>query len=377
MINVVFNLTGLLSKITGIGNYSLNIARELTINKEIKNFFFYGFTFSNELKINEENKINNFISNIRNIKGLYNIRRFISESFFKNKFPKGKNIIYHEPGVYCMQYPGIIVQTVHDLSWIKYPQYHPIERVRYLNKHFEKKLNQVTRVITDSEFIKREIVKTFNINHELITTIPLGASNLFRKKNYDETRNVMNKYGLKHGMYWLVVGTIEPRKNIQLAVNSYSKFGNKIKNLFPLVIVGTDGWHTKTIEDLIYKGENKEYIKRLGFVVNEELSMLYSGAKALIYTSIYEGFGLPLIEAMSCGIPVIGVNTSSAFEIIKDAGIIVDPYDVDQLHSQMLKLLEDDFHYSDLCIKAFQRSLNFSWQKCALETINVYKKISK
>jgi alpha-1,3-rhamnosyl/mannosyltransferase len=272
-----------------------------------------------------------------------------------------------------MDAPTVI--TAHDLSWIRYPEMHPAQRVAIMNRYFEKALYQASAVITDAEFVKQEIVDVFGIAPEKITAIPLGVESMFRPLSSDETRAVLSSHGLEHGRYFLTVGTLEPRKNLSLAIRAYSALPESIRKLYPLVVIGMKGWHSAEIERLISPLAQAGYLRQLGYVPREDLAVLMAGATALIYPSIYEGFGLPPLEAMACGTPVICSNVSTLPEVVGDAGILIDPSDEVGLRERMYALTEDKKLWADLSSRARERSLRFTWKNCAQRTIDVYKSV--
>jgi alpha-1,3-rhamnosyl/mannosyltransferase len=198
---------------------------------------------------------------------------------------------------------------------------------------------------------------------------------MFRPLSSDETRAVLSSHGLEHGRYFLTVGTLEPRKNLSLAIRAYSALPESIRKLYPLVVIGMKGWHSAEIEKLIAPLERSGYLRPLGYVSREDLATIMAGATTLIYPSIYEGFGLPPLEAMACGVPVICSNVSSLPEVVGDAGILIDPRDETGLREHLHAITEDKKLWVDLSMRARERSLRFTWKNCAQQTIEVYKNV--
>jgi alpha-1,3-rhamnosyl/mannosyltransferase len=182
-------------------------------------------------------------------------------------------------------------------------------------------------------------------------------------------------FGLQAGQYILSVGTLEPRKNLTTAIKAYARLPETIRQDMPFVIAGMKGWRTdgldKEVAALIEKGQ----IRRLGYVPDEALPALYSGARAFVYPSLYEGFGLPPLEAMACGTPVIVSNRSSLPEVVGDAGLKVEALDVDGLAGAMNQVIEDDVLRASLRQRGMERAKGFSWRRCAEETLAVYRKV--
>jgi len=280
--------------------------------------------------------------------------------------------VYHEPNFLALDFDGPLVLTVHDLSWIRYPHTHPQERVRAMHKYFEPSLRRANIVLTVSEFVKREVIEVFGIEPSTIRAIPNGLDPVFRPRSEHEARPVLAKHGLEYARYLLSVGTLEPRKNLERTVQAYSTLPAQLRARFPLVIVGATGWHTQgirsTLAPLIERGEAKV----LGFLDREELATLTAAAAALVYPSIYEGFGLPPLEAMGSSVPAIASNVSSLPEVVGDTGLLVDPFDVDSIAAGMRTMIEDEALRSSLAPKALERARAFTWEACAEKTFAAY-----
>ena len=299
--------------------------------------------------------------------------RFLMQSAFDKKI--NQNDLYHEPNFLSFKSEIPTVITVHDLSWIRYPEFHPKSRVLAMNKFFARGLKDAQRIIVDSGYIKNEIIDLLGYSIDKIDVIPLGFSSHFIPRKRDEISGVLNQFGLKYQDYFLLVGTIEPRKNIITALNAFLKLPRKIRKKTPLVIVGVNGWLFDGFLDNFQPLIRNDEVIILGYLNFEDLVFMYSGAKALIFPSIYEGFGLPPLEAMASGVPVIASNVSSIPEVVGEAGILIDPFDVD-MFAEAMKNLADDMSFRDmLAEKSLARSQLFSWDNCAEKTISTYKKI--
>ncbi|HET8551271.1 MAG TPA: glycosyltransferase family 1 protein, partial [Gammaproteobacteria bacterium] len=188
-----------------------------------------------------------------------------------------------------------------------------------------------------------------------------------------EVHDCLAKHGLTYGHYLLAVGTLEPRKNITSLIRAYEKIPSRVRRRFPLALAGMKGWHYgeigREMEPLVATGE----IKLLGYLSDDELPQVYAGSCMLVYPSIYEGFGLPPLEAMACGVPVIASNRASLPEVVGDAGILVEPYDIDAIAEAIVGLIDDAHERERRSHAGLERSGDFSWQKCARETMAVYR----
>jgi alpha-1,3-rhamnosyl/mannosyltransferase len=292
---------------------------------------------------------------------------------FSSGLQSYKPDIYHEPNFLAFQFDGPTVITVHDLSWVRYPEMHPIERVRAINKNFEPSLRRASRIITDSVFVKQELIEVFGVRPEIIHPVLLGVESLFFPRASIQTAAVLSGLSLNHGRYLLTVGTLEPRKNLELTLEAYASLPNRLRERFPLVLVGMKGWHTAGLEKMLTPLVAGGQVRQLGYLSREDLAVVVSGAIAMVYPSIYEGFGLPPLESMSCAVPVIASNASSIPEVVGETGLLIDPTDVVGLANCMIRFMEDNVLRSNLASKALARSKSFSWARCADETVSVYR----
>ena len=231
-------------------------------------------------------------------------------------------------------------------------------------------------VIAISEFTKREFCEYTGMAPERVFVIPLAAANhLHRVNDPEQIEKIRQRYGIPVGDYILSVSSLEARRNLSHVIKCFFQLLSDHPNLdVNLVLTGRRGYGE---EKIVSAAEtNPELHKRVIFtdyVPDEDLSALYSGAKAFVYASLYEGFGLPPLEAMQCGVPVITSNSTSLPEVVGDAGIMVDPHDADALIESMLAILEDPVLWQELSAKGLNRARGFSWKKCADETVEVYK----
>jgi len=274
-----------------------------------------------------------------------------------------------------LRFDGPTVVTVHDLSWIRYPETHPAERVSAMNRYFEAGLRQASAIITDADSVKRELVQTFGLSPDFVTSIALGVDTMFAPQSAEQTQLARDKHGLGHGRYLLAVGTLEPRKNLSTALLAYQRLPASLRTQFPLVIVGMKGWHTSALERQMAPLVQAGQVRQLGYVSRPDLVSLMSGARALVYPSIYEGFGLPPLEAMACGTPVICSNASSLPEVVGDAGLMVDVLDDVALGAAMQLLLQDEGLWQGLQQKSLLRAQGFTWRACADKTLKVYESV--
>ena len=373
---LALNATPLLSPLTGIGQYIYQLAKGLQGFSDLHVDFFYTTGWSKCLREEPLPNVDTLKSLFKRIVPYsYSIKRNIDQYCFGKGIKSNQINLYHEPNFLPLQFDGPTLLTVHDLSWIRFPETHPPQRVRAMNRYFEPGLRRVDLVLTDSEFVKRELIEVFGLAPDLIKPVPLGVEPLFHPRSAAETLSVLTRHNLSHGRYLISVGTLEPRKNVRATLSAYMQLSPTIRKNFPLVLVGMNGWHMSSLEKqmdpLIRSGE----IRQIGYLPREELAAIIAGALTMIYPSIYEGFGLPPLEAMASGVPVITSNVSSLPEVVGETGLLVDPRDIDALATSIETLVTAPDIRSDLSQKAFTRSLMFSWENCVKQTMKAYDQV--
>jgi glycosyltransferase involved in cell wall biosynthesis len=267
--------------------------------------------------------------------------------------------------------------TVYDLIPILQPQFFQNQE-NHLVHRVVKSIDEDAWVFCISEATKNDLL-TYNpkTDPQKIAVIPLGASELFFQCNDEATlQATRKKYGIPEQPYFLSLSTLEPRKNIDSTVRSFVKLVRQEHlNDVNLVLVGTKGWDFgKILDEISASADLREKIIVTGYVDDLDLAGIYSGALAFVYPSFYEGFGLPPLEAMQCGVPVVTSNTSSLPEVVGGAGMLVDPTDNDALCQAMNMLYKDSDLRKRLSALSMQRATMFSWDACAAGTISHYRK---
>jgi alpha-1,3-rhamnosyl/mannosyltransferase len=375
-VSVAFNATALLSPLTGIGHYARSLALALAATGETELHYFYGLGWSDALR---DAPVRNIVAGKSAIKRAvpkaYELSRFVLQRFFAAGVRRRRCDLYHDPNFLAFDFDGPTVITAHDLSWLHYPETHPAERVRAMQRLFPRSLQRAAHVITDAESVRREIIDTFAVAPERITAVPLAARAVFRPATAEQCAPVLARHGLSWRGFVLCVGTLEPRKNLELALRAYAALPASQQDRLPLAIVGMKGWLTSRLDGLVEPLARSGRVRPVGYVDDEALAALCASARMLVYPSLYEGFGLPPLEAMACGTPVIASNVSSLPEVVGDAGIQVGPHDVAALRAAMAELSEDDGRWEALRSAGLARAAGFSWARCARETLAVYRKV--
>lgn len=375
MLNVAFGGLALLSPLTGIGQYAWHLGSGLRELPDLDLDFFYDTGFSRELRQGASILTGRVRGLARRLMpNAYAVRRALQQRRFDSGARAKRYDVYHEPNYLALRFDGPTIITVHDLSWIRYPQTHPAERVRAMDRYFEPALRNAALLLTDSLFVKNEILEVFGFDADRILPIPLGLDPMFRPLTSAQTQPVIGPLGLTHGGYLLSVGTLEPRKNLHSTIAAYASLAPALRERHPLVLAGMRGWRTTAIERLLEPLVASGHVRMLGYLKREELAAVTAGALALVYPSLYEGFGLPPLEAMGCGVPAIASNVSSLPEVVGDTGIQVPPMDVEALAQAMRRMMEDDRFRADLSVRAVARSAMFTWERCVQETAAAYRR---
>lgn len=373
MSKVIVNSIPLRGPMNGIGRYIKSLFNELIKEKHLDIEFFYGTYFSKKLE-NDAVINKNILGLAKRMPFYYFLRELYISNAIKLKTNKN-NYLYHNPNFISYKLNCPIITNIHDISFIKFPEFHPKKRVDFLTKHIRRSIDISDIILTDSNYIRDEIVDYFKINSDRVYSIPLGVSSNFKPKSDTDCKNILMENGLIYKKYFLSVSTIEPRKNIISSIKAYISLPEKIQKEYPLVIVGMDGWLNSELYDHVKKLLEKKRIIFLGHISEVKLPILYGGAKLLIYPSLYEGFGLPIIEAYATGLPVISSNTSSMLEIGQNAAVIIDPLNIEQIHDSILKIINDIDYEKKLIIAGLKKSKKYTWQSTAKKTLEIYNKL--
>lgn len=268
------------------------------------------------------------------------------------------------------------VITVHDLAFLLYPRFLTTASARYYGQ-VDPASRSASHIIAVSQSTKRDVTRLLGVPNEKVTVIYEAAHPLFRPVDKSLAKaHVKAKYGIE-GDFILFVSTLEPRKNLPTLLAAYHRLITSYKNQTELVIAGHKGWLTQEVDQTIDKYHLRERVCFLGSVDNESLASLYNAARVFALPSFYEGFGLPPLEAMACGTPVIVSNTSSLPEVVGDAGVLVDPNDVEAWSAALARVLSDPELHAEMSEKGKRRASLFSWERAARDTLSVYRKVAR
>jgi len=275
--------------------------------------------------------------------------------------------LYHFPNfVIPPLKKGKAVVAVHDLSFSRFPEYTEARNLRRLQKRFLHTLERADAVIAISEFTKRELIELYGVAPGRVTVIRLGVSSPGRAVF---TKPIPPRY-------FLFVGTVEPRKNLGTLLDAWRIVKSRTPDwAFKLLIAGGHGWNCEPADVQARRRGVEADVVALDYVTHEDLPALYRTAEALVFPSLYEGFGLPLLEAMACGTPVVASTAPALPEVVGDAGLMCDPHDAEDIARAMMRINDDRQLRDSLVARGFERIKLFSWRKTAEETLALYRKL--
>lgn len=290
---------------------------------------------------------------------------------------KIKPDVFYSPTHYIPRFTKVKrVVTVFDVGYLRFPQTLNKKDLYKLTHWTKYSINNARAIITISKYSKKDIIKAYKINKDKIFVAYPGFDSSVYKKIDDpvKIKQVVQKYGLD-GTYLIFIGTIQPRKNLARLIEAFKGVeGVSLAIVGKSQGAGREGWK---FEEILNKPRELGIEKRVvftGFVPNEDLVYLLNGAKALILPSLYEGFGIPLVDSFACGVPVIASNISSLPEVVGGAGVLIDPYRLSQIEQSVRLMVSDKKLQAKLAKISLQRSKLFSWTKCARIVLKVLEK---
>lgn len=264
------------------------------------------------------------------------------------------------------------IVTVHDLSFVRLPETTMVGMERQLNTWVPLSVQRAGHVIAVSEATRQDLIELYQTPPEKITTLYHGVAESFRPvRDKAHLTAVRQKYRLGEDPFLLSVGTIQPRKNYRRLIQAFARLDPALS----LVIVGSKGWHTGEILAEVTRRRLDGRVKFLGFVADADLPALYSAASLFVYPSLYEGFGLPVLEAMACGTPVVASNVSALPEVAGQAGLLVDPYDVAALATALGRVIEDPDLHQFLAQAGLVQAQKFRWEETGQKLLGLYQRL--
>jgi alpha-1,3-rhamnosyl/mannosyltransferase len=286
-----------------------------------------------------------------------------------------EDAVFHGPQFYLPVFGGRRVVTIHDLSVYLWEHCHPPGRVKMMQAEIARAVQCADMVLTDSEFTRQEVAAFFSLPLDRLRAVPLGSSYGFFPRGQSNLAPVLTRLGLKADRYCLCSGTIEPRKNIDTLLDAYERLPYETRKRWPLVLCGYHGWQSERVHARIEKYGSQGWVRYLGYVSGDDLPYVFAGARLFAFPSLYEGFGLPVLEAMASGVPVVCSDSSSLPEVAGEAAAMCAPQDTDALTALLARGLEDDSWRAHARKQGLLRAAQFSWRSCAEMTGAAYRAV--
>jgi glycosyltransferase involved in cell wall biosynthesis len=377
-LKVILSVDPIKYPLTGIGRYTYELAKALGQDSRVASLCFLGGRrLGHSLPEPSETQVAMLGGGVRRLllksRSMVELYRFISP-YLKARALRGmEDHVFHGPNFYLPPFEGRSVVTIHDLSPFIWSACHPPERVRFMLPEIELSLKRATLLITDSEFTRQEVARYFNWPLEKIHAVNLASAATFYPRAASVLTPLLKGYGLSPGGYCLFAGTIEPRKNIDVLLDAYALLPQAVRQRCPLVLTGYQGWNSEALHRRMADAGRSGWARYLGFVSADQLPLLFAGARLFVFPSLYEGFGLPVLEAMASGVPVVCSNASSLPEVAGGVAAMCDSGDIDALRHLILMGMEDDSWRSDAIKRGLDQATRFSWQRCAKDTIGAYE----
>jgi len=372
-LKLILSVEALSPPLSGIGRYTWELAQRLPATPGIESvrFMHDGRWVKSPATLLLPHKNTSAIAGVVRKKGMRWLRKLVTATQRLNC----RGQLFHGPNYFLPSSVDLGVITVHDLSVFSFPETHPLERIRHFERDFTASLKRAAHVITDSHAIRTEFMARFGWPEDKVTTVPLGVAADYSPQSDSACRPVLARHGLAYGGYVLCVSTMEPRKNVARLLDAWLTLPHRVQQRFKLVLAGGTGWLSEALHARIREAESQGWVRYLGFVPEADLPALYAAARLFVYPSAYEGFGLPVLEAMASGVPVVSSNRSCLPEVTAGAAALVDPDDIGSLALAMRRGLEDEVWHAQAVQKGLAVAARYTWDKCIEETYAVYKRV--
>jgi len=375
---IVIEAQPLLRQRTGVGQYTFNLIDHLIPLLQEKNhdlsLFYFNFLKRNRQIPSWNGSVQKRVQSIIPGRLFYYLwKKGVGVPF---DWLSGKGDLIHFPNFILRPFrEGKAVVTIHDLSFVRMPELIEKKNLQFLNRWIPYSLERASRILVVSEFTKTELMALYSVPEEKIVVAPNGVSSEFVPITDEQELNLVKaKYQLP-ASFLLAVGTLEPRKNLSLIIEALSILKEQKNKVPPLVLVGPPGWNQEVnrLKQLVQEKGLQESVRFLYYVAREDMAAIYSAAKMLLFPSLYEGFGLPVLEAFACATPVISTNAASLPEVTGDAALLLAPNDPQEWSRAIETLWEEPTKQKQMFLKGLELAKKFTWERTAQKTLEAYE----
>lgn len=388
---LIFNAEALRPPVTGVGYYSYHLLEQFVLGEEVDGVDCFTGTHwqggREQLAMTEallagggdtaggssmSRRVRNAVGMIPGTRALYDT---VMERRFKRHANAVRNAVYHETNYILKPFRGPCVTTVHDLSHIRFPQFHPPQVVEWLERRLPDTLQRADAVITVSNVVREDLLEYYGLSAEKVHTIYEGVDERYKPRTSSESAGILDRYELQYQKYVLLVATLEPRKGVDLLLSAWERLPAALRREYPLVMTGSSGWRNAELRARLDALQAEGSVRHLGYVPGECLPGLYSGAAVFCYPSVYEGFGLPALDAMRSGVPVVCRAGTSMAEFSAGACLLLESAEPEELAVKLAGLLQHPQERAQWGQRGRERAAAFSWARCAHETAQIYRQI--
>ena len=361
--------------LTGVGHYTLELSRALAVNNPSDHFeliapFEFDHSVVSQLELKGVPNLQLVNLGLKSVRGRwwsFHLPRYLKRA--------GLDLFHGTNYELPLWNSRRTVLTVHDLSSLLYPELHRRRLARRMRLRLPLAVKLARAIITPTEAVKRELCARFRVKAAKVTAVHEAARESFRPMTRDESRPDRQRLGIQDN-FLLFVGTLEPRKNLLTLLRAFALVLRETRLRPQLVIAGGQGWLMDETFATIGEEDIRDHLCLTGYLNDEELRALYSSCGAFIYPSLYEGFGLPPLEAMACGAPVIASSIPALQETLMDAAMLIDPLDVGALARGIATVLQDGKRRDELVAGGHARAGSFNWENAAKATYEIYSQIA-
>ena len=385
-LDLVFGADNLHPPLTGIGRYAYELASRLEKDERVARLRYFSLgrwiddplvSCESNLPTQERQVFGTVRAHLANNRLAASVYASLAPGYFKWALRKlNRSVVFHAPNFFVLPSKAIKIATVHDLSHEHCSQFHPAARVQLMSAMLPKSLRRADHIITVSESVRTELIARYGLSAERVTAVHLAASTVYHLHTREALAPTMAEMGLQQDCYCLFVGTVEPRKNVERLIQAYERLPADMRRACPLVIAGSKGWNSEAIHARMAKAQAEGWLRYASFVDQRWLPALYAGARLMAYPSLYEGFGLPIVEAMASGTPVLTSNTSCMPEVAGGAARLVNPLDVEDMAQALEECLSNEAWQAEARAKGLARATGLSWDRCVEETVAVYRQLA-